>query len=366
MVVHRGQPSYYDRLLSLDEIDRVLSTLELRYPDVSLKNAARDVTSSEYTRPGGTLDVARVYQLFAEGSTITLAYMHTVIPALTELCRGLEATFCHPFQTNVYLTPPGTQGAKIHYDTHDVLVLQITGSKRWTTYAPPIELPLRQQDYDPAMKDFGEPTLQYELSAGDVAYIPRGHVHEARSTDTVSLHITIGFLAYTWTDFLLEALADVCLTDATFRHALPAGLVRQPLPAGQMQALLASLQQRLSEPARLEAVRGRFLDDFLASSAAPLRGQLAQLAALQEIRSDTIVQLRPHVIAVLEVEADCTALRHSGGRTTFPRHVEPALRYLLDEKRFAVKHLPGNLDDAGKLTLVRRLVREGLLIAALS
>ncbi|MGH8200435.1 MAG: hypothetical protein ACREVO_08735 [Steroidobacteraceae bacterium] len=31
------------------------------------------------------------------------------------LCRGLEAAFSHPFQANIYLTPPGNQGAKVHY-----------------------------------------------------------------------------------------------------------------------------------------------------------------------------------------------------------------------------------------------------------
>ena len=86
--------------------------------------------------------MAKVYQLFQEGSTIALAFLDTVVPALTLFCRTLENELCHPCQTNVYLTPPGAQGAKPHYDTHDVFVLQVEGSKKWTIYGTPVDLPL--------------------------------------------------------------------------------------------------------------------------------------------------------------------------------------------------------------------------------
>src|SRR5690348_9060803 len=87
LVVNRHQPDYYGGLLSLEEVDRVLTTLDLRYPNVTLKNAARNVTAADYTLRGDHLDVARVYQLFGEGSTITLAFLDTVLPTLALFCR---------------------------------------------------------------------------------------------------------------------------------------------------------------------------------------------------------------------------------------------------------------------------------------
>ncbi|MGA8029047.1 MAG: cupin domain-containing protein, partial [Bryobacteraceae bacterium] len=198
LVVKRDQSSYFSSLLSFDEVDRVITTLDRRYPDISLKNAARPISADEYTGAGGTLDVAKVYQLFGEGSTLSLAYLDTVIPALTLFCRSLEKEFSCPFQTNIYMTPAGAQGAKPHYDTHDVFVLQVAGSKRWTIFGTPVELPLPGQDFDPLVHELGAPTLEFELDAGDVAYIPRGAAHEARSTESVSLHVTAGILRYTW------------------------------------------------------------------------------------------------------------------------------------------------------------------------
>lgn len=366
LMVRRDRPAFYDELLSLDEIDRALTTLDLRYPNVVLKNAARDVAPEEYTIGGEALDVARLYQLFTEGSTMTLAYMDDVIPSLTELCRGLESTFSHPIQANVYLTPPGNQGAKVHYDTHDVFVLQVTGSKRWTTYGAPVELPLRNQNFDPEAHRVGESELQFELSAGDAVYIPRGHLHEARATNTVSLHITVGILAYTWTDFLLESVADACLNDAAFRKALPPGFARDGACGPQSREALDRLLRHLSERASPERILDRFVDDFLASSPPLLRGQMAQLAALEHMKVDTMLEARPHLVAPVQVDGHSVSIRHFGRKITFPLHVAPALRFALSQKRFAIRDLPGDLNDPGKLTLARRLVREGLLMMAFS
>jgi len=363
LVIQRECAEYYRSLLTLDEIDRVLTTLDLRYPNVVLKNAARDVSSEDYTVRGGSLDVAKVYQLFAEGSTVTLAYLDTAIPALTALCRGLEAEFSHPFQANVYLTPPGSQGAKVHYDTHDVFVLQVTGSRRWTILGTPVELPLRNQDFDPSEHDAGSPTLEFELCTGDAAYIPRGWVHEARSSDNVSLHITVGVLAYTWTDFLLECVADACLNDAAFRKSLPPGFARKEFPREQVRAVFGRLLQHLSERGAPDKMLDRFVDEFLSSCPPLLRGQMAQLAALDQLATDSIVGTRPHLIARIETSANSVSVRCFGRRITFPRAIAPAVQFALSSDRFAVQDLPGELDAAGKLTLVRRLILEGLLVA---
>lgn len=96
LVVKRGQPDYFSSLLSLDEVDRVITTLDRRYPDVTLKNAKAKVSADQYTVHGDSLDVARVYQLFAQGSTITLAFLDTVVPSLADLCRNLEREISCP------------------------------------------------------------------------------------------------------------------------------------------------------------------------------------------------------------------------------------------------------------------------------
>jgi ribosomal protein L16 Arg81 hydroxylase len=142
LVVKRGQPDYFSALLSFNDVDHVITTMDRRYPEICLKNANDSrVSHTDYTLVDGTLDVAKIYRLFERGSTITLTFLDTVIPTLTVFCRSLESELSCPLQTNVYMTPAGAQGAKAHYDTHDVFVLQIAGSKRWTIFETPVESP---------------------------------------------------------------------------------------------------------------------------------------------------------------------------------------------------------------------------------
>jgi hypothetical protein len=47
---------------------------------------------------------------------------------------------------------------------------------------------------------------------------------------------------------------------------------------------------------------------------------------------------------------------------SMPRHAAEALTFALETPRFQIGELPSSLDDAGKLTLIRRLIREGLVV----
>jgi ribosomal protein L16 Arg81 hydroxylase len=361
LVVKRGQPDYFSGLVSLDEVDRVLTTLDLRHPNVVLKNADGNVSADDYTVHGDSLDVAKVYQLFEQGSTIVLAFLDTVVPALTSFCRSIESEFTFPCQTNVYLTPVGAKGARHHYDTHDVFVLQVTNSKRWTVYGTPLELPLKDQDFDSSIHERGEPTLSFELEAGDMAYIPRGAVHDARSADNVSLHITLGVLSYTWIDLLVELAADTALHDSAFRRALPAGFARQDFDRANARETFRDLIRQLAARSDIDMILDRFADEFMAARPPALRGQLAQMAALKALTLDSIAGARMGSVSRVSMEGEFCSVDCYGRKIRFPGHASEALRFALSNPRFAVRELSGNLDGEGKLALVRRLVREGLV-----
>jgi ribosomal protein L16 Arg81 hydroxylase len=363
LVINRNQPNYFRSLLSLDEVDRVITTLDRRYPNTILKNASREIGPGDYTVDGETLDVARVYQLFAEGSTISLAFLDTVVPSLALFCRALESEFSFPLQANIYLTPPHAQGAKPHYDTHDVFVVQVAGSKQWTIYGTPFELPLAGQDFDPDIHERGAATMEFELRAGDVAYIPRGVVHEARSTDAVSLHVTAGILRYTWADLLLEFVAGACLNDPAFRKSLPPGFARPGFDKAQAKETLFDLLQRVWAKSDFEAALGRFVDELISSCPPVLEGQMAQMATLGDLTADTVVGVRPGLVYSLEASDEYTVIQCCERKITFPSYAADAVQYALRHAEFAVRDMPGNLDDAGKLNLVRRLIREGLVMA---
>jgi lysine-specific demethylase/histidyl-hydroxylase NO66 len=254
-------------------------------------------------------------------------------------------------QANAYSTPASSQGFGVHHDTHDVLVLQVAGRKRWRLYEPLLELPLKTQRWSAQLGDPGDPVDDVTLAAGDTLYLPRGWPHEAVAADADSLHVTVGLHPPTRIDALRDALAD-CADDVEFRRALDAGGELPP-------ELLERLAARLRPDAVTRRARRRFVD----SRRPILDGQLAQLRALDALELATPLRRRPTVICDLEETAAGVTLRFEGKAVAFPPQAAAAVAFAhAAGGPFCAAELPGPLDEAGRLVLVRRLVREGFAL----
>ena len=350
----RGEPGRFDDLLSLDEAEGALTSGGLRLPGFRLVRAAERLDARSYTsnlswRPApftGMADVARVVAEVERGATLVLQGLHHTHPPVAVFCRELESVLGHPVQANAYFTPRRSQGLPIHHDTHDVFCLQIAGEKRWLVYEPVLELPLRDQRYRPELGGPDEPVLDLLLRPGDTLYLPRGWLHQALTSETDSLHLTVGVTLQTWLDAVRAAL-DECVDDVEFRRSVPAD--------GELEVdLLGRLRTRLEPDAVARRTRGR-----LVRSRRPLlEGQLAELRVLDELTVATLMERRPTVIADL----DSAALVFEGKRVQFPEHAAGALSAVFTaEGPFRAADLPGPLDEESRLVLVRRLVREGFL-----
>jgi lysine-specific demethylase/histidyl-hydroxylase NO66 len=332
----------------------------LRYPAFRLVRADAKLAPGEYTtdlpwRPTpftAAADVGQVAAEFAGGATIVLQALHLNHLPLAIFCRELEARLGQPVQANAYYTPRAAQGLPVHHDTHDVFVLQVAGEKRWLVYEPVLELPLKDQRYSSELGEPGEPVLDLTLRPGSTFYLPRGWLHEAVTSQSDSLHLTIGLNTYTARDALAAAVA-AAEGDVELRRAVP--------DDGELDAdLLEAVRERLD--ARAIATRRR--DRFVRTRRPILDGQLEQLRRLDALSVDTELERRPTVIADLLVEDGNGVLAFEGRRISFPEHVLDEIGYLVGTtSTFRARDLPGSLDDAGRLVLVRRLIREGFLRA---
>ncbi len=272
-------------------------------------------------------------------------------PPLAEFCRELEAELGHPAQANAYYTPASAQGFAVHHDTHDVFCLQIEGEKRWLVYPPVLELPLKQQKYVRAMGEPGEPVMDVTLRAGDMLYLPRGWLHQAMTSDVPSLHLTVGVNVATWRDAVREALDEAAREEVELRRGVA---LDGEAPEGLLDALAARLTP--------EAVSTRRWRSFVESRRAIRDDAFDQLRALEDLELDTLLERRRTVIAHLSVDEDAARLAFEGRELSLPAFVAADLMHILEtDEAFRAEDLPGSLDDSGRLVLVRRLVREGLL-----
>jgi bifunctional lysine-specific demethylase and histidyl-hydroxylase NO66 len=297
-----------------------------------------------------TANVPRVLEEWEAGATIVLQALHVNWHPLAVFCRLLEEAIGHAMQANSYYTPRGSQGFAVHHDTHDVLILQVAGEKRWLLYDPLLELPLKHQRYSKALGDHGEPTDDFVLHAGDTLYLPRGWLHQAETSATDSLHLTIGINAYTWLDAARAALGQT-EQELAFRHGVDGG-------GDEADRIAERLGAELDSELVARRRRRRFVQ-----SRRPIRADgLSQLRALERLDVETPLVRRETVIADLEEDAEGWTLAFEGRELRFPSHAGPELEacYEADEP-FRLSELPGDLDSEGRLVLARRLVREGFL-----
>ena len=346
LVVPRGEEGRFDDLLSTRDVERLITETGIREPAFRLVKAGETVsgyTSDLSWRPSpftGVAVVHRVLEEFERGATIVLQGLHHLWLPLARYCRHLEAYFGHPVQANAYFTPAGSQGLPVHHDTHEVISLQVAGSKRWLVYEPVLELPLKNQRYRSALGEPGEPMLDITLRAGDTLYLPRGWLHQALTSDEDSLHITVGINVRRWID---EARAELDAAEGELAF-------RQTIDSEEPPPELPSLDA--------DAVRARARERFVRSRRPILDGQLSELRALGTLTAADELERRDTVIA----ELDGTTLAFEGKSLRFPERLATELEFLVTtEAPFRASELPGELDEAGRLVLVRRLVREGFL-----
>jgi bifunctional lysine-specific demethylase and histidyl-hydroxylase NO66 len=358
LVVARDDPERFRLVLAPADVERLVCETRIRAPGFRLVKEGAQLPLSGYTediewRPGsfsGTPVVERVAEELARGATLVLQALHLHWPAAALYCRGLELALGCPVQANAYLTPASSRGFAVHHDTHDVFVLQVSGRKSWRVYEPVLELPLKQQRWSPRLGDPGPPIDEFTLEAGQTLYLPRGWPHEATTSEDESLHLTIGLHPATRMDALRMAL-DSCADDPEFRRSLPAD---GTLPGDLLERLAARLEP--SEVARRARRR------FVAGRKPILHDQLSQVRDLDGLTATDPVERRPTVIADLDEADDSVVLLFEGKEIRFPPKAADAVRAIArGDGPLRAAGLPGPLDEAGGLVLVRRLVREGFL-----
>lgn len=211
-LLDRGAPQRFSELLDEAEVEEMVGSRGLRLPAFRMVRRGTLIGTDLYTTtaPLGQgevsdlIDPDRVVRLFEEGATLILRGLERYHPTITAFCRALAGDLGHPVRANSYVTPANAQGHGIHYDLHDVFVLQCSGRKHWRVHDRQIVDPLPGDGVEPYVRseDLGATVVDDVLEPGDTLYIPRGWPHYASTTGEASIHLTLGVHVLTWLDVL--------------------------------------------------------------------------------------------------------------------------------------------------------------------
>lgn len=359
----------HDDLLDLAAVDELLSERGLRTPFLRVAKDGSVVPAKSFTGGAGLgAEVSdqirddKVLEQLAAGATLIFQGLHRIWPPLQAFCLGLSRELGCAVQANAYLTPAGNQGFATHYDTHDVFVLQVAGVKRWQVHEPVHPDPLERQPWggladEVAASATGAPYLDHVLDEGELLYLPRGWLHSATAVDRTSLHLTLGLRRPTRYS-IVEALLGLAAEDAELRAGLPIGLdLTDPAAlAPHLSATVQALQDAVAKADPEDVARRLRPGEWTAHRPAAIR-PVAQAAFADALTADSRVRPRPGLRRAVGPGRIELADRTVG----YPPECGPAVQALLSGGAVRVGDLPG-LDEQSQLVLVRRLLREAVVV----
>lgn len=294
------------------------------------------------------VDMHRLGHLLESGCTLVVDAINRWDATMDVACRSWQWWARERVQVNTYLTTQEASGFTLHWDDHDVIIVQLAGEKNWDVCAPSRPVPM-YRDAAPNSEPNDQRVWSGTLTAGDVMHIPRGYWHQATRTTQgagYSLHATFGIEKRTGVDWLTW-LADRSRENEVFRHDLVRYSPQEQHAQAQALAeaachLVASaspeeflmMREQQQPPPRQICTRGVF-------------GSPAAVAC--------VTDFPPH----LQLRGDTITVLSAGKQITVAAKAESALRILLCGQPVNVGAVSAAAGvDAAKLVDV--LIEEGL------
>ena len=204
-----------ESLLPWDTINRLLESDQLPPSRVKLVRANMVIPPMIYR--GGDesrrINPRALNSLLPQGVSIVIDSIEEYVPHLGRLSDSIEQRLAHRVWINSYISFGRGKAFKPHWDNHDVIVVQVHGTKRWRSFGVPDPPPTRKhREGDPVPAE-----VQWEgmMRAGDVLYLPRGEVHEAELETADAVHLTIGIKPQRGADFMAW-LGEYTGSESTF------------------------------------------------------------------------------------------------------------------------------------------------------
>lgn len=223
-----GPTGKFTPLLPWDALNLILRQHRLTSPRLRLFVEGKQVPESDYQRQIQSrrrrnsviprINDREFLHKLREGATLIIDAVEELYEPLTRLAEELERTFRERIQVNVYAGWYTSPGFDLHWDDHDVLILQLQGRKQWSVYGPTRPYPLARDAESNSVKP-ETPIWDGTLTDGDLLYIPRGWWHAAKPLAEPTLHLTIGIHNRTGID-LMAWMTDQLRANESFRRDL--------------------------------------------------------------------------------------------------------------------------------------------------
>ncbi|MER8060993.1 MULTISPECIES: JmjC domain-containing protein [unclassified Streptomyces] len=333
-------------LFSWDDLNRIIATQRLEPPRLRLSVDGGMVPLHRYAIPTtnrravtwSRIQPSDFHAQLKDGASLVLDAVKKIHPAVGAAAEGLERFLGTSVQANVYASWTEREGFGRHWDDHDVVVVQLHGSKRWRLWGMTREAPTFRDVESPEEPE-GDPVADLVLSPGDVLYLPRGWWHAVTADQgTESLHLTFGTVPHTGADLILWVV-DQLRASLALRRDIP----RFGSPAEQsdfIDAVRREVDDMMADP-RLVERWAESIDTTDLGHAIPSLPYVNGLPARREI---TVKLTTPRGRLTANREQGTVTFSAAGTAWDFAESAAPALGTLLTNQPTTLGELA---DSAG-------------------
>jgi len=301
----------------------------------------------------------RIEQFHARNYSIRFPELRPLSAPLDGLARALEMLL-HTQVTASAFWSRGGMRAPVHYDDHDLIVVQLLGTKRWYVSSQASELNNTWKGIPEGAPDLG-PHHTVDVRPGDLLYFPRGTLYTV-DFDDESLHLSIGFTPLTVREAVIAALDQLSDLDRGWRMSF-GGPLALLLRGPGLERFNAPTLEAVTNLAAACKAPG-FLASALQTRSSRVVASLTPLPAPRELPAidlDTEVVHDAMAFCQLTGSPERIDVSYPGGHIYIHRGAQQALEHIVNTPRFRVRDIPGEVADDIRISLVRRFLEIGYL-----
>ncbi|HEX8451341.1 MAG TPA: cupin domain-containing protein [Longimicrobium sp.] len=361
-----GWPGKFADLLPWDALNRILAEHSFDAQRLRLVTDGKPVARTAYVQeqPFPRVVPSALTRHLREGATLNINRIDQMYAPIGELAEAISRAFREPVTVNMYAGWRSTKGFDLHWDEHDVFVLQVAGRKHWRVYGDNRPYPISHA-LDGSYPPPEEVVWDGILGEGELLYIPRGWWHVAVPMEEPSLHLTFGVDVHNGRHLLLWMVDQLCAASAVTRKDLPrfataaaraehVELLRQDLLAQLTPDLVDRFYAHLESRARPQQTAG-LPWSAMAEGLPPTDDFLVQLPAARDATLTETPDGRVQLVA-------------AGKRLRLAPSARPIVEPLLQGQPVSIARVvaeaAGQVDRDTVRSLLGKLVGQGLVVVA--
>src|SRR6516225_9598000 len=131
----------FEKLVSWRVLNRLLDGTILPINALRVLRESVSIPTNFYLKQG-RIDPAALSKLLEQGISLIFNRLDEHVPALQVLCKNLQRKTLEKVSAAAIMTSGRGGALKCHYDSEDLVILQIAGTKRWQVFDAPLANPV--------------------------------------------------------------------------------------------------------------------------------------------------------------------------------------------------------------------------------